>query len=72
MGKSKECCECEEKEVSTKRKSHTGLIVVLVGCVCLVCGILLGIHWRVIKALIQGDELPKVPDWHIWCRSKED
>ena len=27
-----------------------------------------GVHWRVIAALIKGEDLPEPPEWHFWCR----
>lgn len=67
----KEIQEVEECAVSKRCKSNTGLILILVGCCCFACGLLLGIHWRVIKALIKGEPLPEPPAWHVWCRKKD-
>ena len=31
-------------------------------------GVLVGIHYKVILALIKGEELPEAPAWHTWCK----
>ena len=46
----------------------TGIIVgvalgVAVGC-CLYT------HRRVIKALINGESMPKAPSWHVWVKEE--
>ena len=35
----------------------------------LLLGVLIGIHWKVIKAWAEGKELPKAPEGHCcgWC-----
>lgn len=33
-----------------------------------VCGACLYTHRRVIKAVIDGEPMPKAPDWHFWVK----
>ncbi|MBO7708993.1 MAG: hypothetical protein J6S83_00890 [Lachnospiraceae bacterium] len=37
--------------------------------IVLLLGVCIGIHWKVIKAWAEGDELPKAPEGHCcgWC-----
>lgn len=41
---------------------------VLLGILLFCSGLFIGVHWRVIAALIKGEELPEPPQWHTWCR----
>ncbi len=43
------------------------LIACMVGAILGVCAF---IHRRVILALIRGEELPKAPAWHFWCKNR--
>ena len=39
-------------------------------CLLLAAGVgaLVCVHRRVILAAIKGEELPKAPSWHFWCK----
>ncbi len=32
------------------------------------CGVCVGIHRKVIIALLTGKELPEAPSWHFWVK----
>ena len=46
----------------------TGTIVAFVACLLVVC--CLFTHRRVIRALIQGEPMPKAPNWHVWVKKE--
>lgn len=46
----------------------TGTIVTFVACLLVVC--CLFTHRRVIRALIQGEPMPKAPNWHVWVKKE--
>ncbi|MBR0399918.1 MAG: hypothetical protein IJH95_03775 [Mogibacterium sp.] len=29
-------------------------------------------HRRVIKAVVNGEEIPPAPKWHFWCKNRRD
>ena len=31
-------------------------------------GALIYVHRRVVIAAIKGEEMPKAPSWHFWCK----
>lgn len=47
-----------------KTKLIIGGVVLAVGCCAFV-------HRRVIKALINGDPMPKAPAWHTWVPAEK-
>ena len=48
------------------------IVVWIIICLCALClGCLLFIHRNVIKALVNGEELPKAPKWHIWVKNRK-
>lgn len=68
----KRCPKCkknsdEEPKKNPDKKCCAGKIACLM-FISLLFGCLIGVHKNVIKALIKGEELPKAPDWHIWCK----
>ncbi len=40
----------------------------LLACGLFCCGFCVGIHRKVILALIKGTEMPEAPAWHFWCK----
>ncbi len=53
----------EKKKKSFLKRVFKILFILMVFAV----GVLVGIHWRVFRALIRGEELPKMPENHIAC-----
>jgi len=56
-----------------KRKKKAGSILkgILKAVILLAVGILIGVHWRVILALLRGKTLPEAPEGHFchrFCR----
>lgn len=46
------------------KRRRRRILVALALCSAFSCGLMIGIHRRVIKALIKGEELPKSPKCH--------
>ena len=44
------------------------IILAIIGCCAIVLGIL---HRRVIKALMNGDPIPKAPATHVWVKNRK-
>ena len=54
-----------EKEKKKAKRKLRRTVCTCVGGLCLLCtGYFLGIHHRVIEALIKGEELPEAPEGH--------
>lgn len=58
--------EDEKKKAKKKAKRAVRRVVcTCLGSVCLLCtGYFLGVHHRVIEAMIKGEELPEAPKGH--------
>lgn len=55
----------KEKAKKTAKRKLRRAVRTCVGGLCLFCtGYFLGVHHRVIKALIKGEELPEAPKGH--------
>ena len=55
---------------TTVRKGFRFITLLKWGAVTFLMGCCVGIHRKVIKALITGGQMPVAPSWHFWCRSK--
>lgn len=51
-----------------RKKARRARRRVILGILLFCAGVFVGVHWRVIAALIKGEELPEPPEWHFWCR----
>lgn len=58
--------ELDDKTIKRERRRRRRRRILIAFSICSAfsCGLLIGIHWRVIKALIKGEEPPKPPKWH--------
>ena len=54
----------KQKTLRTKRRA----CVACFGAAMFCLGCWAGIHRTVGKALLRGEQLPKAPRWHFWCR----
>ena len=79
MGKKcSKCCEnyeienmnkekkCSEKKCCGRKCCPCKIIGIIL--ISFFVGCLIGVHKNVIKALINGDDMPEAPDWHFWCK----
>ena len=54
-----------------RRRRRKRLLIAMSISSAFSCGLLIGIHWRVTKALVKGEELPEPPKWHrCFCHKK--
>ena len=58
------------KDKKKKKKLRKCLRHVNRGIILFLLGVFVGMHWKVIRALVKGEELPEVPagHCHIFCR----
>ncbi|MBP3901672.1 MAG: hypothetical protein J6D53_09535 [Blautia sp.] len=63
MGKAVDFVEKKAK----KKARRVGRFIVWTLLVLMV-GICIGIHRKVIKAMLTGSEMPEAPEWHFWVK----
>ncbi len=56
------------KKCENKSETKCCCRKILLRCFLLCLGCFLGVHRKVILAYIKGEELPKAPTWHFWCK----
>ena len=61
-----------DERKSTKKKLRKCLCHITIGIILFLLGMFIGIHWKVIFAMIKGEDLPKAPEEHChhFCRKK--